>query len=210
MKQFWSNKGFTLVEALVTVSVIGVTGFILSDLLLRSFRGNNKTQLISSIKQNAQSALNIMDLTLRFASPVICSTYDSANRSIIVAQKQDNRYVRFIMYPPAPSNNPTTNGYIQQDAPSAIGLDTNTRLCDLTMVPVSSQSSPLIITNQDPRTGISIINSASSFIVTSNPGTKDIVTISFRVKPGISLGKGFENEIGDPQGILFETSVVLR
>src|SRR5258708_6610428 len=66
------QKGFTLVEALVSITIIGVLGFLLSDLLNRGFQGGNKTQVTQTIKQNGQSSLNLIIQTLRGADAIVC------------------------------------------------------------------------------------------------------------------------------------------
>ncbi len=91
-----NSKGFTLVEALVVITVIGFIGVILTDLLFRSFRSSNKTQIQGILQESGQSALNVMDQSIRF-SRIVCVEPGDGTGSIIAVRTRDARIIRFMM-----------------------------------------------------------------------------------------------------------------
>src|SRR5258708_7221356 len=73
VKTMKKEKGFSLIEALVVILIIVLLGFLLSDLLLRTFRGGRRTDIGASVKQNGQSALTLMDTSVRTADAIVCT-----------------------------------------------------------------------------------------------------------------------------------------
>lgn len=182
------KRGFTLVEALVTIVIIGIIGFILSDLLSRAFQGNSKSQLIGQIKQNGQIALSTMDETIRNADNIACVKSDKT--AIVVQRKDSNDYVRF-RFTRLPGI--TNNGYIaKKNYPSATGSDEISMVCDET-----ATDGELSITDNSP-SGVNV----HSFRLTkhSGDGFKDSVTIEFQISPSYSTN----------DAVSFQTSVQLR
>ena len=74
---FSSQRGYTLTEILVSLSVFAIVSGIVLTILVISFRGTKKTETITNIKQNGNSALNQMVKAIRFAKslddPVSCN-----------------------------------------------------------------------------------------------------------------------------------------
>jgi prepilin-type N-terminal cleavage/methylation domain-containing protein len=210
----FKNRGFTLVEMLVTIAILALMGAILTEVFVRSLRANNKARVLSVIKQNGQTAFESIDKALRNADRVICPPTHEVPSSILVFTKKSEtdppvveafrfRYV-------APSG--SLNGYITQDTPPA-SLLTQTSVtqsdCEANL------NSPIKITDDNIKTGVSIIaidpangNPASApFIRNLSTGFSDTVSISFEVAPGVSAPKAVTGQI-DP--VEFKTTVVLR
>lgn len=195
------RQGFTLIEALVTLAVIGVIGLVLVDLLSRTFKGSTKTEVIGNVKQSGQVVLTNMDQSIRGSDTIACvgnKTGDPVNNTIAVAKNGD--FIRFRIYP----ETGVANGYIAQDSPTA-DLSNDTQLANLCK---DDQVSPSILTSQDLKTGVSIKD--GSFATTTNGSSKESVVIKFNLGPGISIGKGFENELGSSNKVEFQTTVQLR
>ncbi len=88
-----NNRGFTIIEALIVVAIFGTIGIISADLLSRTFQGNNKVKLITSLKQNGQAALSSIEETIKYSDDIICPTSSSLSPKIVVVA--DGVYTRF-------------------------------------------------------------------------------------------------------------------
>ena len=66
------NNGFTIVELLIVTSILGVLGLIIAMTLTNVFRGQNKVNTISQIKQNGQTAMDQIERLVRFSEKVVC------------------------------------------------------------------------------------------------------------------------------------------
>lgn len=205
MRIFNSNKGFTLVEILVVITVLAVTGTFIFNIFASILRGNNKTQIIASIKQNGQAALEIMDKTIRGADNVVCISEDKKN-IVLVKNGIYTRY-RFVFLS-------GTNGSIQQDNPDklSVGVDpatdkeyTDPSFVNKVCANADPQNQPIILTDTNTQTGVSVEN--GSFDKAPAAGFKDQVTIKFLAKPGVAAPSVVSGQI-DP--VSFQTTVSLR
>lgn len=196
------SKGFTLIETLITIAVIGVVSFILTDLLTRNLRGNTKTEIVGSIKQNGQSALNTIDQAIRFASSITCVNPEG---KILTLQTKDNRFVRFKFNLQEELVN--LNGYIAQDSPLVEDLSLAPTLCDSDNYATTLREI-VYLTNREEIAGASLVS--GKFARSSQPGSKDVVDISFKLSPAVKAGEKFFQKVGESNSISFQTSVILR
>ncbi len=180
-------KGFTLIEMIVVVAVLIIMGAILSQIFSNTLRGSNKAQVLSSIKQNGQSALDTMDKTIRQADKVVCVSLTGNE----IVTFQSGTYTKFAFVAPTL----LINGYIYQDN-SNQPLDCST-----------FSANQQILTDTNLITGVSINTLGGVFNVNNQAGFGDIVTIKFNVSPGLGIASSFNNQI-DP--ITFQTTVSLR
>lgn len=191
-----NNIGFTLIEVLVAMFIIGVIGVVLADLLTKTFKNSADIQLTSNLKQNGQTALNITDQTIRNSDSIVCiGAYpdaSSANKTILV--KKDNNFKRFIMVIPVGES----NGYLTQDSP-VIADPTDQALLIAACNPSTVGGTPL--TNTDPVRGVSL--QSGSFLSQG----KNAVTIQFTLGPAIDSGI---SNIGKSSRVDFQTTVQLR
>lgn len=191
--------GFTLIETLVSIAIVGVIGYILVDLVTRSIQGNNKTRLLSVVKQNGQTALNILDTTIRNADNVVCPS--SGSSVVMTVRDKQSKYIRIAFVPPSPSYQ---NGFIKQEELVAPANQSQIpSLCSL-----GSVSSVKILTDTDRTTGVSV--DQGQFTISSPTTAKESVVIRFKVKPGVNLGANFTEQLGDSAGMSFQTTVQLR
>lgn len=65
------NKGFTLIEILVTVGVLGIIAAFGTQMFLSILRNSKKTQVLTEIKQNGDYAINVMERMIRNAEKII-------------------------------------------------------------------------------------------------------------------------------------------
>src|SRR5581483_2921226 len=66
------QSGFTLIEVLVVASILGVIGYMMSDILSRSLQGSQKTAVITTSKQNGQVVLDNLTEVIRNSDQVVC------------------------------------------------------------------------------------------------------------------------------------------
>lgn len=199
------KNGFTLVEVLVTIMIIGVIGYMLSDILVRSLNNGRKSEVIGNVKQNAQNTLSKMSMVMRGADIVTCNS-----GTIIALLNKDGSYTRFRFYPPPSAS---LNGSITQDFPgTAISIPpaASVRLCDGTTYPPEGEIS---LTDSDPIRGVSVVNGQFSLVQT--PGSKDSVTIHLEVCTGAQVqtcvgpqGGSYQNQL--LYAVPFDTTVQLR
>lgn len=202
-------RGFTLIEALIAVTLFAVIGIVAADLLNRSFQGNNKATLISRLKQNGQSALNIMGEAIRNSDAVICTgAYpnsgpppDPAYASDTIVIVKNGVYTRFRFYLQKALS--AKNGYIAQDLITLNGQN-NQVLCDPGQLPTTTNQAYL--TDTDTESGVSIKTGGFDYV--KKDGVKDLVTIKFSMSQGINAVKGADTQTSSD--VSFETTINLR
>lgn len=179
-------KGFTILELVVALGVLILMVAVLFQIFSNTLRGSNKAQVLATIKQNSQSAIDNIDKTIRISEKVICV---SADKSQVVTY-QNGIYTRFGFSPPTAT--PQANGFIYQDN---IGNCTS-----------GKDNAAQILTDTNLNTGVSV-DAPNGFTVDSSAGYSDIVTIQFSAGPGLGIAGAFANQI-DP--VNFQTTVSLR
>lgn len=146
------NQGFSLVEILVTVSILTIIGVAMSAVISRSFQSNTKTELIGTVKQNGQTAMGIIEKDIRNSDSVICPTSSTPSNVLVLLTKDSGNYIRFIQTP----ESGTTNGSLTKEVftfqtTPAVPTD----LCNIT-------SSPWPYPSNNP---LSLIDSTSNAAV---------------------------------------------
>jgi len=209
---FHQERAFTLIEVLLASLIMGVVGFILSDILSRSFKSNDKVQLTSNIKQSGQTALNIISETVRDSDKIICPLSASTPFKVIVLKKYDtdktkNVFTRFrICAQSDPSNCAGgNNGFISIDSPP-VDQNNEIALTNLCLPDYQSPNASKLIDN-DLNTGVSIVD--GKFEYSSFDPTNRLVLVRLDIGPSIQSRSGYENQI--PGGfITFQTTVQKR
>jgi prepilin-type N-terminal cleavage/methylation domain-containing protein len=203
-------KGFSLIEVLVTVTILTIVGVAISTIVTRSFQGNTKTELIGNVKQNGQAALAIIEKDIRDSDTVVCPSSGTSN-VITLLTKNQGQYIRFTMIPESGNTNGAIykETFIFQTLPVA-----SDQLCILTSVPLDYQpanpKSALIDFNS--KSGISLKNvNGNGFTVVKNAGFKDTVKVLFDLGPATSNPGNFQDSLGgSTNSIQFQTTVQIR
>lgn len=205
LSSVYSRRGFTLIEALATLSIMAVVGLVLADLLTKGFKGNAKTQLLGDIKQNGQTALNTIDQTIRFSSAVVCpkptTTPGSSTSQILVVKDAGGKLIRLSLNP-AP--NTSSNGFIARDVVAYDPADQSSQNLCTAAIPANADR-----LTDDKNTSLLTVGASPYFKVTSNPGSKDIVEVAFDLGPSFSSSKNFEGQLGG-QTVQFKTSIQIK
>ncbi|MCL4367050.1 prepilin-type N-terminal cleavage/methylation domain-containing protein [Patescibacteria group bacterium] len=208
------NTGFTLVEMLVAVAVLGVIMIIISDILLQTLRGENKVQTLNQVKQNGQSVMDKLSLTIRESQQVMCISGDG--QTIVVHglssdSSTSGLYTKFAYHSPTVS----TNGYISREDFTDIPVHSDTSLPYSDSELCTSPVSGTLINLSDPndlKNGVSFVQESSGaniFTPVSSSGYRDVILIRYAVKEAISAGQVFESSVNS-SGVQFETSVMVR
>ncbi len=79
-----NKSGFTLLEILVTISVMGIIGILISQVFFTTTRANTKIELLKDIKQNGQFAMDTMTRMIRAATDInsTCATTGTQGSSL--------------------------------------------------------------------------------------------------------------------------------
>ena len=97
-----SERGFTLVELLAVIAIIGVVGSVVFGILYSTLRSSSRTERALSLQQNGNYALTQMTKMIRFArtiqTPSTCYIDEdttSVTRSSITIRNADNGVTTF-------------------------------------------------------------------------------------------------------------------
>ncbi|MBI2022444.1 prepilin-type N-terminal cleavage/methylation domain-containing protein [Candidatus Daviesbacteria bacterium] len=187
--------GFTLIETIVTVILISIIGTIISGVTLRVLNSTKKSETISALRQNGQSALSQITEQLRKADAMVCSDF-----KVVTLKDEKGVFIRYFFAEPTE----TQNGTIKRDYPetndqAVTPFDTD-KFCNLVE---SLPSDPIELSKSDNLQGVSIEN--GKFIMID----KKTLSIFFEVRP--SKGTNAKR-IGDsaPESAIFKTTVQIK
>lgn len=203
------NKGFSLAEILVVIAIMAIAGTMLVAIFSSTLRGSNKSQILASIKQNGQAALDKIDKTIRNSDNVVCVTPD---KKTLVVEK-NGTYSRFRFIAPG-----SDNGLIKQDNPVQSSTQTliafTNQIC-LDADPLTTVPPSIVLTDTNSQSGVSVNCFGATPDCTTNPifsrssaaGFKDQVTVRFNLWPGVGAPSAVAGQI-DP--VTFQTTIQLR
>jgi len=66
--------GFTLVEILVVVGILGIIAVVASTIFFTTLRSSGKTKVLTTVKQNGDYALSVMERLIRDSEEVITNS----------------------------------------------------------------------------------------------------------------------------------------
>jgi len=84
MKQLSYKKGFTLVEILVAVALLGIFSVAVSQVFFTLIRSQNKTEKIQTVKEAGDYAFNVMETMIRNAKSINATCPSSTANSVVI------------------------------------------------------------------------------------------------------------------------------
>ena len=157
-----SNKGFTLIEVLVTVAVTGILTVLATVIFINTVRNSKKAEVTSEGRQNAAFVIDRLQKDTRSASSIALT--GTGKMTITTSSGSE------IVWLCHPENPPTDNGYISRDP-------------DGDALPIAE----ITVTNRDTTDGVSVNNCAFD---STNPGNEKLVTIDFTINEGVGIQTG--------------------
>jgi prepilin-type N-terminal cleavage/methylation domain-containing protein len=89
MRKIKLKSGFTLIEILVSLGILGIVAVIGSQMFFAILKGSTKSRVLSEVKQNGNYALSVMSRMVRNARSIPgCSGTSSNSLSIVSPDKE--------------------------------------------------------------------------------------------------------------------------
>lgn len=199
-------KGFSLIEAVVAISALGILGIFLTNSLISNLRDQARVRISNQIKQNGQLVLDTLGRQIREADGIVF-----CDPGMIIVDK-GGFLTRYRYIPPLPNS----NGHIAYDNPpnaKSVGNQVSDDPCTNTIFGLESLT---YLTDIDRTKGVSIdtdidcdnvIIPCGIFIKSAKPGFQDALTIKFKVKAPIDSSAALENLM---EPVHFATTVQIR
>jgi len=160
------QKGFTLLEMVVSIGIVAVVSVVLSQVFIATLRSNTKTEIFKDIKQNGELALESMVRMIQNAKQITsdCTEEGKSAQSLTIINEDSGQ---------------TTLGCIFSDG--------STRLASS-----SAESSRYLTSANVTLGGTSCGLSTLTFVCYGGPGIPASVTISFQLAKSGAAAQAFE------------------
>lgn len=219
------KRGFTMIELIVVVSVIVLLGLIFTDILVQTLRGQNKVRILNQVKQNGQVVMEKLSTSIRQGGEVKCvgdleTDSDTIDDTITMFKPSgyyptQGTYTRFRLIRPVADS---ANGFLTEEhftdkEKSSNGFN-DPQLCTKSL----DMGLKGYLTDLDTIKGVSVDHYSTDeasfsplFKKIEKDGYNDAITVSFRMFPGVKVGKGaYEGDVKEGGIPVFTTTVQLR
>ena len=139
------QAGYTLIEVLVVMTVVGVLGSMLVVIFINALRGSNKSNSEAAIRQNGNYALSQISNTVRYAKSVsspVCVATEPAESSTLSIISVDDKTITYTC--PALETDTLTINDGTDIYPIFDKLVVSVTSCSFTCIKQSSVSPPVI------------------------------------------------------------------
>ena len=163
MKKTFNQKGFTLVELLVSVTIMLIAVALSADIIISIFKGYNKAQSFNDLEQSSTFLTIKLENDIRTANNAIITTSTSSDGATLLdlQKSSDNSHICYQI-------KPTDNIYYK----------TSADLCDFSI----DSNGALLPINLGKK-----IDSTSTFSVLTNSATNTKIAVTYKF---VFVGKG--------------------
>lgn len=203
-------RGFTILETVISISIIGILGVIFANTLTQGLRSQNKATLIAQAKQNGSLILSALEKDIHGAERIICVGNNSNLLGCVNNATQTCGDTLVLKKGPIYSRYRFTTlaggaGTIGLEEDLAINTATSdmSYLCSDTTPPTRIN----YLTNVNQLNGVSVTGGV--FTRKIQAGFNDLVTITFNINAVPTAGQTVESSL-IPGGVPFTTTVGVR
>lgn len=139
-KKMENQKGISLLEVLIVITVFAILGVIVSGSIILSIAGSKKTESIVKVRENISYSMGIIERQLRNADAVVdCPNPDS---QVIDYQDQDGNTTSFscVNVPPASGE----DSYVASGSSRLTNSDIIITGCSFSCTPETTTNPPLV------------------------------------------------------------------
>lgn len=76
--------GFTMLELVVSIAILGGVGLVLSQIFISTFRTNTKTEILKEVKQNGEFALEVLTRMIQNSTAITSACTGASSKSIVI------------------------------------------------------------------------------------------------------------------------------
>lgn len=100
MKPLTKQAGFTLIEIVISLTIIGLLGVLIVQVFFTTTRVNTKSELLNDIKQNGQFAIDTISRMIRNAQSVttLCSPSGTTSSSVTLTHADGDSTILECVY----------------------------------------------------------------------------------------------------------------
>lgn len=188
------NKGFTLLEILVVLTIMAIVTASTLLFLTNTFKGSNQATVTSEVKQNGQAVLDSLERQIRGGKDAAAVGTDNTQIRIDLPDNTNSLFIKCFL---VSSSNPAVNGWIGV-ATKPTGQN-------------PSDSDFVRVTNDNPNSpgsGVDVgsCTLAASPTVTSPRFAPAVVFITFT----LDQGQGAPSRQDFKANVQYETTISLR